>query len=220
QHWKRSEINLSSETGLKVEVEDRLKAYEEVKAVEEGRKMEEERRMNRNNSFGRRSKRLKNEKWLVEEQMRHVQEEHETSMKNRSVYQKKDDKSGIGKLCILETVEIFIKRDGTVNIRRSSRENRSTRERVRLKLRPQDNIYRDGKGLDVMCVCVTNLSGSTLVIEDDACASVGGACRFAGSLKFYMSGAAIKTGDWKLRERKRNQHGGARTWENERLAMP
>ncbi|GFS59035.1 CCHC-type domain-containing protein [Trichonephila clavipes] len=34
--------NLSSETRLKVEVEDRLKAYEEVKAVEEGRKMEEE----------------------------------------------------------------------------------------------------------------------------------------------------------------------------------
>ncbi|GFV73688.1 hypothetical protein TNCV_3308811 [Trichonephila clavipes] len=31
----------------------------------------------------------------------------------------------------------LIKRDGTVNIRRSSRENRSTRKSVRLKLRPQ-----------------------------------------------------------------------------------
>ncbi|GFS93391.1 hypothetical protein TNCV_2627841 [Trichonephila clavipes] len=53
------------------------------------------------------------------------------------------DKSGIGKLAwkLLD----FIKRDGTVNIRRSSRENRSTRKRVRLKLRPQDNIYWDRK---------------------------------------------------------------------------
>ncbi|GFV39042.1 hypothetical protein TNCV_966071 [Trichonephila clavipes] len=39
----------------------------------------------------------------------------------------------------------FIKRDVTVKIRRSSQEIRSTRKRVRLKLRPQDNIYRDGK---------------------------------------------------------------------------
>ncbi|GFU48907.1 hypothetical protein TNCV_3209111 [Trichonephila clavipes] len=38
--------NLSSETRLKVEVEDRLKADEEAKAVEEGRKMEEEGRIN------------------------------------------------------------------------------------------------------------------------------------------------------------------------------
>ncbi|GFW50347.1 uncharacterized protein TNCV_4697621 [Trichonephila clavipes] len=53
------------------------------------------------------------------------------------------DKSGIGKLAWKLTD--FIKRDGTVRIRRSSRENRSTRKRVRLKLRPQDNIYRDGK---------------------------------------------------------------------------
>ncbi|GFS64958.1 transposon Ty3-I Gag-Pol polyprotein [Trichonephila clavipes] len=53
------------------------------------------------------------------------------------------DKSGIGKLAW--KLSDFIKRDGTVNIRRSSRENRSTRKRVRLKLRPQDNIYRDGK---------------------------------------------------------------------------
>ncbi|GFV96429.1 uncharacterized protein TNCV_2870061 [Trichonephila clavipes] len=53
------------------------------------------------------------------------------------------DKSGIGKLAWKLTD--FIKRDGTVNIRRSSQENRSTRKRVRLKLRPQDNIYRDGK---------------------------------------------------------------------------
>ncbi|GFW20289.1 hypothetical protein TNCV_1856101 [Trichonephila clavipes] len=53
------------------------------------------------------------------------------------------DKSGIGKLAW--KLSDFIKRDGTVNIRRSSRENRITRKRVRLKLRPQDNIYRDGK---------------------------------------------------------------------------
>ncbi|GFX86016.1 uncharacterized protein TNCV_2403121 [Trichonephila clavipes] len=53
------------------------------------------------------------------------------------------DKSGIGKLAWKLTN--FIKRDGTVRIRRSSRENRSTRKRVRLKLRPQDNTYRDGK---------------------------------------------------------------------------
>ncbi|GFS59034.1 uncharacterized protein TNCV_69351 [Trichonephila clavipes] len=53
------------------------------------------------------------------------------------------DKSGIGKLAW--KLSDFIKRDGTVKIRRSSRENRSTRKRVRLKLRPQDNIYRDGK---------------------------------------------------------------------------
>ncbi|GFT16227.1 uncharacterized protein TNCV_318321 [Trichonephila clavipes] len=53
------------------------------------------------------------------------------------------DKSGIGKLAW--KLSDFIKRDGTVNIRRSSRENRSTRKRVRLKLRPQNNIYRNGK---------------------------------------------------------------------------
>ncbi|GFS92122.1 uncharacterized protein TNCV_1190851 [Trichonephila clavipes] len=39
----------------------------------------------------------------------------------------------------------FIKRDGTVKIRRSSRENRMIRKRFRLKLRIHDNIYRDGK---------------------------------------------------------------------------
>ncbi|GFW83614.1 hypothetical protein TNCV_2204631 [Trichonephila clavipes] len=53
--------NLSSETRLKVEVEDRLKAYEEVKAVEEGRKMEEERRMNEIIALEE-EMRLKNEK--------------------------------------------------------------------------------------------------------------------------------------------------------------
>ncbi|GFV06002.1 uncharacterized protein TNCV_3142931 [Trichonephila clavipes] len=53
------------------------------------------------------------------------------------------DKSEMGKLAWKLTN--FIKRDGTVKIRRSSRENRSTRKRVRLKLRPLDNIYRDGK---------------------------------------------------------------------------
>ncbi|GFX62245.1 uncharacterized protein TNCV_3306191 [Trichonephila clavipes] len=36
-------------------------------------------------------------------------------------------------------------REGTLKIRRSSRENRRARKRVRLELRTQDNIYRDGK---------------------------------------------------------------------------
>ncbi|GFS58220.1 hypothetical protein TNCV_4916241 [Trichonephila clavipes] len=53
------------------------------------------------------------------------------------------DKSGIGKRAW--KLSDFIKRDVTVKIRRSSQEIRSTRKRVRLKLRPQDNIYRDGK---------------------------------------------------------------------------
>ncbi|GFT20832.1 retrovirus-related Pol polyprotein from transposon opus [Trichonephila clavipes] len=47
------------------------------------------------------------------------------------------------KTCV-ETDGFYQARCGTVNIRRSSRENRSSRKRVRLKLRPQDNIYRDG----------------------------------------------------------------------------
>ncbi|GFY16247.1 uncharacterized protein TNCV_2348921 [Trichonephila clavipes] len=53
------------------------------------------------------------------------------------------DKSGIGKLAWKLTD--FIKRDGTVKIRQSSRENRVIRKRFRLKLRTHDNIYRDGK---------------------------------------------------------------------------
>ncbi|GFS66667.1 uncharacterized protein TNCV_229311 [Trichonephila clavipes] len=52
------------------------------------------------------------------------------------------DKSGIGKLAWKLTD--FIKRDGTVKIRRSSRENRMIRQRFRFKLRTHD-IYRDGK---------------------------------------------------------------------------
>ncbi|GFX76211.1 hypothetical protein TNCV_1233491 [Trichonephila clavipes] len=39
----------------------------------------------------------------------------------------------------------FIERDGTMKIRRSSRENRMIRKRFRFKLRTHDNIYRDGK---------------------------------------------------------------------------
>ncbi|GFT02882.1 uncharacterized protein TNCV_1846851 [Trichonephila clavipes] len=50
------------------------------------------------------------------------------------------DKSEMGKFAWKLTN--FIKRDATMKIRRSSRENRSTRERVRLKLRTHDNIYR------------------------------------------------------------------------------
>ncbi|GFT20473.1 retrovirus-related Pol polyprotein from transposon opus [Trichonephila clavipes] len=64
-------------------------------------------------------------------------------IKDKDESEYSQDKSGIGKLAW--KLSDFIKRDGTVNIRRSSRENRSTRKRVRLKLRPQDNIYRDGQ---------------------------------------------------------------------------
>ncbi|GFV16895.1 hypothetical protein TNCV_4364951 [Trichonephila clavipes] len=64
----------------KAEVEDRLKADEEAKAVKEGRKMEEEGRKNEIIALEV-EMRLKKERWLVEEQMRHVQEEHKTSMK-------------------------------------------------------------------------------------------------------------------------------------------
>ncbi|GFX06326.1 uncharacterized protein TNCV_505451 [Trichonephila clavipes] len=53
------------------------------------------------------------------------------------------DKSGIGKLA--GKLTDFIKRDGTVKIRRSSRENQMIRQRFRFKLRTHDNIYRDGK---------------------------------------------------------------------------
>ncbi|GFU71967.1 uncharacterized protein TNCV_2999501 [Trichonephila clavipes] len=253
--------NLSSETRLEVEVEDRLKADEEAKAVEEGWKMEEERRMNERIALEEEMK-LKKERWLVEEQMRHVQEEHKMSIKaeeqkclpeergkrmdeqnqllneeqekltdedmevtqaiekvlvfkgeqvqTRSVDQyavaqsavvekekeeilvdvikdkddlnpvilskeqidfnedeieeekpklpkrkhknlsrmtvaelQQKDKSEIGKLAWKLTD--FIKRDGTVKIRRSSRGNRMIRKRVPLQLRTHDNIYRDGK---------------------------------------------------------------------------
>ncbi|GFT78912.1 uncharacterized protein TNCV_3093191 [Trichonephila clavipes] len=51
------------------------------------------------------------------------------------------DKSGIDKLAWKLTD--FIKQDGTVKIRRSSRENRMIRKRFRLKLRIH-HIYRDG----------------------------------------------------------------------------
>ncbi|GFV84689.1 uncharacterized protein TNCV_4296711 [Trichonephila clavipes] len=71
--------NLSSETRLKVEVEDRLKADEEAKAVEEGWKMDEG-RMNEGIALEGEI-RLKKERRLVEEQMRHVQKECKTSMK-------------------------------------------------------------------------------------------------------------------------------------------
>ncbi|GFX78419.1 uncharacterized protein TNCV_3034621 [Trichonephila clavipes] len=53
------------------------------------------------------------------------------------------DKSEMGKFAWKPTN--FIKRDVTVRIRQSSRENRMMRDRVRLKLRTHDNIYRDGK---------------------------------------------------------------------------
>ncbi|GFY09031.1 syntaxin-binding protein 5 [Trichonephila clavipes] len=55
----------------------------------------------------------------------------------------------------------FINRDGSVKIRRSSRENRRTRKRVRLKLRTHGNIYRDGKVRGT----VYRLKGSILSIS-------------------------------------------------------
>ncbi|GFV22966.1 uncharacterized protein TNCV_1534011 [Trichonephila clavipes] len=53
------------------------------------------------------------------------------------------DKSEMGKF--VSKLTNFIKRDGTVKIRRSSRENRMMMKRVRFKLRTHGNIYRDGK---------------------------------------------------------------------------
>ncbi|GFU73195.1 transposable element Tcb2 transposase [Trichonephila clavipes] len=73
-------FNFSIETRLKVEVEDRLKTDEEAKAVEEWRKMEEERRMNERIALEG-EMRLKKERLLVEEQMRHIQEECKMTMK-------------------------------------------------------------------------------------------------------------------------------------------
>ncbi|GFT35624.1 uncharacterized protein TNCV_1289491 [Trichonephila clavipes] len=53
------------------------------------------------------------------------------------------DKSEMGKFAWKLTN--FIKRDGNVKIRRSSRENRMIRQRFRFKLGTHDNLYRDGK---------------------------------------------------------------------------
>ncbi|GFY40556.1 hypothetical protein TNIN_427941 [Trichonephila inaurata madagascariensis] len=72
--------NLRSEARFKAEVEVRLKANEEAKAVEEGRKMEEERKMNERIALEE-EMRLKKERWLVEEQTRHVQQEHKMNIK-------------------------------------------------------------------------------------------------------------------------------------------
>ncbi|GFW91298.1 uncharacterized protein TNCV_737131 [Trichonephila clavipes] len=58
----------------------RLKAEEEAKAVEEKRRMVEERRMDERIALEK-EMRLKKERWLVEEQIRHVQEEHKMGMK-------------------------------------------------------------------------------------------------------------------------------------------
>ncbi|GFU44677.1 uncharacterized protein TNCV_1507511 [Trichonephila clavipes] len=236
-------------------------ADEEAKAVEEGRKMEEERRMNERIALEGEI-RLKKKRWLVEEQMRHIQEKRKTSMKEEqtclpeerckrmneqnqllneeqeklrvvliniavaqsvAVEKEKEEISsdvikGKGDLNpvilskeridfdedeieeekpklperklkklsrmtvakLQQTVDLkassnmvlipqhwsfkgeysqdkseivklawkltdLIKRDGTVKIRRSSRENRMIRKRFRLKLRTHDNIYRNGK---------------------------------------------------------------------------
>ncbi|GFV84815.1 hypothetical protein TNCV_4297971 [Trichonephila clavipes] len=65
---------------LKAEVEARHKAEEETKTVEERRRIEEERRMNERIALEE-EMRLEKERWLVEEQIRHVQEEHKMRMK-------------------------------------------------------------------------------------------------------------------------------------------
>ncbi|GFY50011.1 hypothetical protein TNIN_82271 [Trichonephila inaurata madagascariensis] len=72
--------NIGNEVRSNLSSEARLKAEEEAKAVEEGRKMEEERRMNERIALEE-EMRLKKERWLVEEQMRYVQEEHKMSIK-------------------------------------------------------------------------------------------------------------------------------------------
>ncbi|GFY74335.1 retrovirus-related Pol polyprotein from transposon opus [Trichonephila inaurata madagascariensis] len=59
---------------LKAEVEARLEAENETKAVEERRRMNERVALEE-------EMRLKKERWLVEEQIRHVQEEHKMRMK-------------------------------------------------------------------------------------------------------------------------------------------
>ncbi|GFU73194.1 uncharacterized protein TNCV_4118151 [Trichonephila clavipes] len=56
------------------------------------------------------------------------------------------DKNEMGKL--VWKLTDFIKRGGSVKIRRSSQENRMIRQRFRFKLRAHDNIYRDGIVLD------------------------------------------------------------------------
>ncbi|GFY78027.1 CCHC-type domain-containing protein [Trichonephila inaurata madagascariensis] len=63
----------------KEEEQARLKAEKETKAVEERRRMEEERRMNERIALEE-EMRLKKERWLVEEQIQHVQKEHKMRM--------------------------------------------------------------------------------------------------------------------------------------------
>ncbi|GFW66649.1 hypothetical protein TNCV_1370821 [Trichonephila clavipes] len=64
---------------LKAEVETRLKAEEETKAVVKRRRIGEERRTNEIIALEEEMI-LKKERWLVEEQIRHVQEEHKMRM--------------------------------------------------------------------------------------------------------------------------------------------
>ncbi|GFW16197.1 uncharacterized protein TNCV_4263621 [Trichonephila clavipes] len=225
--------NLSSETRLKVEVEDRLKADEEAKAVEERRKMEEERRMNekialeeemrmkdglwksRCGLFKRNVKQVNKFRrvvWInmpqhnllwrkkgkreisgdvitgkydlntvilskermdfdedeIEEEKPKLPKRKRKNLNRMTVAELQEnvnlkassnmvlipqhwsfrgeylqDKSEMGKLA--RKLTDFIKRDGTVKIRRSSRKYRMIRKRFRLKLRTHDNIYWDGK---------------------------------------------------------------------------
>ncbi|GFY58552.1 uncharacterized protein TNIN_198161 [Trichonephila inaurata madagascariensis] len=84
------------------------------------------------------------------------------------------DKSGIGKLAWKLTD--FIKRDGTMKIRPSSREreNQKTGKRVRLKLRTYDNFSRYGKvrgetqPLDFKVVDPASVDGETERIPSEA----------------------------------------------------
>ncbi|GFY75913.1 putative splicing factor 3b subunit 2 [Trichonephila inaurata madagascariensis] len=78
---EESRLNAKVEVRLKAEVEVRLKAEEKTKAVEERRKMEEAKRMNEKIALEEEEMSLKKERWLAEQQMQRVQEEHKMRMK-------------------------------------------------------------------------------------------------------------------------------------------
>ncbi|GFW06156.1 hypothetical protein TNCV_36321 [Trichonephila clavipes] len=78
---KETENETRIREAMHKEVEARLKAEEETKVVKERRRMEE-RRMNERMAL-KEEMRLKKERWLVEEHIQHVQEEHKMRMKEQ-----------------------------------------------------------------------------------------------------------------------------------------
>ncbi|GFW18366.1 hypothetical protein TNCV_1183941 [Trichonephila clavipes] len=84
------------ETRLKAEEKTRLKAEEEANSVEEIRKAEEERRVNEIIALEEEMK-LEKGKWHVNEQMRHVQEEHKARMKAEEQEKKEDEEKGLSR---------------------------------------------------------------------------------------------------------------------------